>query len=106
MIAVNNPWGSGIVDERPPLLTGMYVQIDIMAPKLEAIVIPRNTVHQSRVYVLSEDNRLVIREVGIKARDSRQVVIADGLEEGEQLIVSNLVPIIPGMPLVRSEDLQ
>lgn len=70
------------------------------------MVIPRKAIHHGRVYVASKDNRLQIKAVEIQQQQGDLVVIRNGLEEGEQVIINDLVPVIEGMPLapVRASD--
>ncbi|PHS23634.1 MAG: HlyD family secretion protein [Methylophaga sp.] len=104
VIAVNKPYEGIIPGIRPPLLKGMYTSVEIFAPAKQTIVIPRKAVHQGRVYVVAADNTLVIRPVKILFSQSELVVIAEydndvGIKEGEQIIISDVVPVMEGMPL-------
>jgi len=99
VVAVDNPYENIELDKRPPLFKGMYVEVRLIAPPTRAVVIPRSTVHQGRVYVVGEDNKLVIRPIDVRFQEGEDVVVAQGLREGEQLIVNDLVPVIPNMPL-------
>ncbi|MBL1319937.1 MAG: hypothetical protein COA63_002595 [Methylophaga sp.] len=104
VIAVNKPYEGIIPGIRPPLLKGMYASVEIFAPAKQTIVIPRKAVHQGRVYVVTADNTLVIRRVKILFNQGELVVIAEydngvGIKEGEQIIISDVIPVIEGMPL-------
>lgn len=99
VVAVDQPYDN-IVGQQLPLLKGMYVEVTLSALQNDAIVIPRKAVHQGRVYVMNAEQRLEIRPITIQSQEGEQVVIASGLAVGEQLIVNDLIPVIPGMPLL------
>lgn len=104
VVAVDKPYENVVVGERPPLLKGMFVSVALFAPASSALIIPRKALHQGRVYLVNKEQKLEIRDVDVMAQQGDQVVIAAGLEEGEQVIVNDLIPVIPGMPLAPMEN--
>lgn len=99
-IAIDKPYENVIIGQRPPLLKGMYVAVKISAPAYDAIVIPRHAVHLGRAYIMDDKEQLAIRTLQIRSEQGETVVVEQGLEVGEQLIVNDLIPVIVGMPLV------
>jgi len=99
VVGVDRPYEKVIPGIRPPLLKGMFTAVELHAPQQEAIVIPRKAIHHGRVYVASKDNRLQIKAVEIQQQQGDLVVIRSGLQEGEQIIINDLLPVIEGMPL-------
>lgn len=99
IVAVDKPYDNIVIGERSPLLKGMYVKITLNAPSMEALVIPRKAVHQKRVYVLNEEQKLDIRPIKIQLQSGNDVVIKAGLEAGETIILNDLIPAIPNMPI-------
>ena len=99
VVAVNNPYEGVIPGKRPPLLKGMYTAVELYAPAREMLVIPRKAIHQGRVYIAKADNRLEIREVDILHKQGRLVILAGGIEEGEKIIITDVIPVIEGLPL-------
>ena len=99
VVGVENPYDKIIPGNRPPLLKGMYTAVDLLAPLREALVIPRRAIHEGRVYLADADDRLEIRPVDIKLTQGELAVIRGGIEPGERVIVTDLVPVIAGMPL-------
>ena len=83
----------------PPLLKGMYTAVDLLAPAREALVVPRRAIHEGRIYLADADDRLEIRPVDIQLTQGELAVVRGGLEPGERVIVTDLVPVIEGMPL-------
>jgi multidrug efflux pump subunit AcrA (membrane-fusion protein) len=99
VIAVNNPYEGVIPGKRPPLLKGMYVAVELFAPAREMLVIPRRAVHQGRVYIAKSNNQLEIRAVNILHKQGRFVLVDQGIEEGERIIITDVIPVIENLPL-------
>ena len=99
VIAVNNPYAGVIPGKRPPLLKGMYSAVELYAPAREMIVVPRKAIHQGRIYIANTHNELEIREVTVRYRQGRLVILDGGVEEGERIIITDVIPVIEGLPL-------
>jgi HlyD family secretion protein len=99
VVGIDHPYEKIIPGKRPPLLKGMFTAVELFAPQREAMVIPRKAIHHGRVYVANDDKRLEIKPVEIQQRQDDIVVISSGLQEGDQIIINDLVPVIEGMPL-------
>lgn len=99
VVGVESPYEKIIPGRRPPLLKGMYTAVDLFAPERPALVIPRRAVHQGRVYVANADNRLQIRPIEVQLSQGDLVVVGAGIKLGDRIIVTDLIPVIEGMPL-------
>jgi len=99
VVGVDNPYEKMIPGKRPPLLKGMYTAVDLLAPARAAMVIPRKAIHQGRVYLANAEDRLVIRPVEVQLTQGDMAVIRSGIEADERVIVTELIPVIEGMPL-------
>lgn len=99
VIGVDNPYGQVIPGKRPPLLKGMYTAIDLYTPTREAMVIPRQAIHQGRVYVADAENKLAIKPVTVRFHQGDLAIIDAGLQVGERVIINDLIPVIEAMPL-------
>jgi multidrug efflux pump subunit AcrA (membrane-fusion protein) len=99
VIAVNNPYAGVVPGKRPPLLKGMYTSVELYAPAREMMVIPRKAIHQGRIYVANSANELEIREVKVLHRQGRLVILEAGVDEGERIIITDVIPVIEGLPL-------
>ena len=99
VVAVNNPYEGVIPGIRPPLLKGMYTAVELFAPARDVIVLPRKAIHQGRIYIAKANNQLEIREVDILTRQGRLVILDGGVEEGEKVIITDVIPVINGLPL-------
>ncbi len=110
IVAVDEPYRKVIPGKRPPLVKNMYVEVELRAPpRAEQIVVPRSAIHAaddggSVVYVAGDDGRLVIRAVDLAVMQGDIGVLKTGLDAGERVVVSDLVPAIEGMLLAPNED--
>jgi RND family efflux transporter MFP subunit len=83
-----------------PLRFGSYITADILGIKLQqASIIPRYLVVNNRVPVFDADSTLRYAEIDIVRQDGRNVIVSQGLSDGEQLIVSALDYPVNGMKL-------
>jgi multidrug efflux pump subunit AcrA (membrane-fusion protein) len=105
---VDNPYENVIPGKRPPLLTNMYVEVTLKGRTVhQQLVVPRSAVHDSRIFICNQDNRLEIRPVTVKFHAGDLTVIDSGLEQGQILVLSDVVPAINGMrlkPVVSETD--
>ena len=99
VVGIDNSLGKVIPGMRPPLMKGMYTAVQLSTPAMPALVVPRRAVHEGRAYLVDEQQRLAIRGVDVRFRQGELVVLNGGLREGDRLIVSDLYPVIEGMPL-------
>jgi multidrug efflux pump subunit AcrA (membrane-fusion protein) len=99
VVGVDKPYDKIIPGQRPPLLKGMYTAIDLLAPERTAMVIPRKALHQGRLYLADADDRLEIRSVQVQLGQDDIVVLLDGVAANERVIITDLTPVIEGMPL-------
>ncbi len=99
-IAVDNPYENIIPGKRPPLVTNMYVEVELKGRSLPGrFVVPRSAVHDKTVYICTPENRLEIRPVNIEFYMADVAVLSQGLEPGETLVLADLVPAVEGMRL-------
>ena len=99
VVGVDNPYEKIIPGRRPPLLKGMYTAVDLFAPLRNVLVIPRKAIHEGRVYVANADDRLAIRPLEIQLTQGDIAIVRSGLDSGDRVIVTDLIPVIEGMPL-------
>ena len=108
VVSVENPYDGVIPGTRPPLLKGMYTSVEFLSKPQNTLVIPRSAIHQGRVYKVSAENTLNIIPVEISYTQGQLAVIKSGLNEGDKIITSDLIPVIEGLKLelVESDALQ
>lgn len=99
VIGVDNPYSGIIPGKRPPLLKGMYTMVELYSPVHNALLIPRKALHEGRVYVANKNNKLEIHAVSILHKQGDLVVIDKGLNEGDKIIVNDVIPLMEGLPL-------
>jgi RND family efflux transporter MFP subunit len=106
LVEVKDPLGLKTAgNNQLPLLIGEYVRIEIDGRQLQNVYrIPRATLRDdANLWIVSNDGKLDIRQVEIIWRDTQTVLLREGLEPGDRLIVSDLASPIPGMPVQVAE---
>ena len=101
-VKVMDPYRFREKNTRPPYLeVGMFVDVQFDGPILkDKIVLPRRALRDNRtVWIADSDNALRIRTVEIVRLDREQVVIGQGLEAGERVILTTLTGAADGMKL-------
>lgn len=88
----------------PPLVNGMFVSAEIEGQANPSWVIPERALHGDKVYIKDQNNQLNIRTVTVLYRRDNQVVIEGMFEQGERLILNDLLPAIEGMLLKEEQQ--
>ncbi len=107
LINVDNPYANIIPGIKPPLVKGMYTAVEVVAPIQQALVLPRKALHEGRVYVVDDNDKLTIKSVDVAYRQGDLVVLTanqTGVSVGDRIIVSDVIPVIAGLPLLPTED--
>ena len=105
IVAVDNPYGNARPGLRPPLVKGMFVEVELRGQARKArIVVPRSALLGGFVHVVDGGGRLAKRAVSIESQQANFAIIASGLEAGTKVVVSDPVPAIEGMLLAPEED--
>lgn len=102
LVSVRDPLGTegGSGRERQaPLLLGDFVRVEIDGRLLEDVVrLPRTALRDNdTVWVISPDDTLDVRDVRIAWREPESVLVADGLADGDRVIVSSIGTPVPGL---------
>jgi RND family efflux transporter MFP subunit len=88
-----------------PLRFGSYVQAKIIGVQVaNASIVPRYLVVNDRVAILDNESKLHYAEVNIVRQQGGDVVISNGLLDGDKLIVSALDYPVDGMKLALASD--
>lgn len=105
IVTVENSYGKASPGTKPPLVKGMFVAVELRAKPLhDRILLPRANVHEGRVYIRNKAGRLEIRPVRTGLVQGALVVIEEGIHAGDEVVVSDLSPAIPGMLLETVSD--
>lgn len=100
VVAVDNPYSGARPGIKPPLVKGMFVQVEIIGQPIENVIaIPRSAVRGSQVFVVNDQNRLEIRDVDVRLMQGEKALIESGLSAGDRVVLSDLTPAIEGMLL-------
>ncbi|MFC2150388.1 efflux RND transporter periplasmic adaptor subunit [Calditrichota bacterium] len=83
------------------LNVGSFVEVDMMGLTVPSIYpVPRRALHSnSTIWVVKSDSTLEIRSVEIEYNTTEEVMIANGLQEGEMVVLTNLSGAANGMKL-------
>ena len=86
--------------ERPPLRIGQYVTARIQGRRLEReLIVPTAAIYQQSYAYVVEGDVLQRKQVSIGWQDDSQAFIEEGLDEGEQLVITPLGQIASGTPV-------
>ena len=86
------------VKNKLPLKIGMYVNAEIIGVKINnSIKIPRDLINDNTVWIVNEENELEKRNVEILFFDKDYVVLKKGLNNGDQLLLTQLSIMIENM---------
>ena len=100
VVAVDEPFKKIIPGYKPPLSKGMFVKVVISAKQtMQRMIVPRSSVRGGNVFVVDEESRLRRRPVKIMFSQFDISVIEDGIEPGDRVVVSDIVPAVDGMLL-------
>jgi RND family efflux transporter MFP subunit len=105
IIAIDHPLKKIIPGTRPPLSKGMFVEVNIAGRTLtDQVVIPRSAIRNNQVYVLDKDSRLQIRPVSLGFSQQGHSIVSSGLNPGEYVILTDIIPAVVGMRLKAVTD--
>ena len=98
---VSDPYGANVSDKGMPLAVGLYVNAAIEGRELvDAVSIPSSALRAGGiVFLVTEAGRLEIRQVEVAHAGAQQIIIASGLDAGEQVVISAIRNPIKGMAL-------
>jgi len=102
VISAKDPLGlNRPADGLPAMLIGEYVRVEIQGRPIDsAFRIPRTALRDNtHVWVAGKQDRLEIREVRTIWRDAQSVLLEEGLQPGDRVVISDLATPVPGMDL-------
>ena len=104
---INDPYRlkSSSDSSAAPLRFGSYVNAKIMGYDIsQATLVPRYLVVNGKVAILDSESKLHYVTIDIVRQQGSHVVVANGLADGDQLIVSALDYPVDGMKLALASD--
>jgi len=101
LVSVEDPLLLNGTREGQPLILGSYVRVEVEGAPLAGVFrVPRTAVHNgNEVWVMNPEGLLDIRTVRIAWSGNEEVYVSDGLEDGEQIVTSDLAAPVQGMAL-------
>ena len=100
LVAVANPLGLKTQKVTVPLMLGDYVQMEIQGRTLDHVIaLPRHALREDQMVWIVDEGRLTLRPVEIAWKNSGKIFVSSGLTGNEQVILSDLVTPVAGMPL-------
>lgn len=105
VVAVDRPTDAAKPGNRPPLFRNTFVEVELTAsPMADQIVVPVSAIHQGRIYVVNDEDRLEVRPVKVNFTQEGFAVLEKGIKPGERIVTSDLASAVPGMLLAPQED--
>lgn len=100
LIEVDDPMG--LKSGNRPLLLGGFVRAAITGKRLtDVFQLPRAALKDgNKVYTVNADTTLHIQPVDVLYKNTDSVFVADGLADGDRIIVTNVAAAMEGMPLL------
>ncbi|MBL4603227.1 MAG: efflux RND transporter periplasmic adaptor subunit [Emcibacteraceae bacterium] len=92
--------------ETPPLLPGVFVDIEVQGPKISGVFqVPVKAMRDDDNIFIYEDEKLITKRVVVLDRNDDFITIISGLEVGDTITVSPPFSYVPGMKsLIASLD--
>lgn len=99
VVAVDDPYAGANPPLRLPLVPNMYVEVVLTGPERGSqVIVPDSAVHEGNiVYIRDDEGRLELRTVSVDWRQAGMAALKDGVAAGEEVILDDLMPAIPGM---------
>ena len=89
---------------RPPLMEGMYMEIQLSASADDFVVVPRFALHEKELYLVDENNLLERVHLKNAQLQGELVLLNEQTLKGRQVVISDLFPAVPGMLLAPQND--
>ncbi|OAI03808.1 efflux transporter periplasmic adaptor subunit [Methylomonas methanica] len=85
--------------DRPPLLSGLFVQAEIEGVRREGLfTLPRTALNGlQQAKLVDAEQRLEIRQLQVLRHDAERVIVKGGLNPGDRVVVSELPVPVAGM---------
>ena len=81
------------------MLPGVFCQVTAYGATLkDVVVIPRDALHDDLVY-LARNGKLHRQKVKVAAREEELVVVSEGINAGDVVILTDLLPASENMPV-------
>ena len=103
LVTVPDPLGQA--SDGPPLILDTLIQTEIEGKPIRDVVrIDRELIRDSDTVWVMKDNKLEIRETEIAFRDAEHAYVRQGLEDGDEVVVTTLATVAEGVGLRKVND--
>tara|TARA_R100000306_G_scaffold12125_3_gene14043 strand:+ start:3395 stop:4603 length:1209 start_codon:yes stop_codon:yes gene_type:complete len=100
LVKVPDPLGHESDSGLPKLIIGSFVEAHIEATTIEDVVrLDRGYIRSNQTVWVMDDGKLSIRKVDIILTDSKYAYIRSGIEDNEQVVITNLSTVAEGIAL-------
>jgi len=100
LVTIDDPLALAQSAGQPPLVLGAFVRAEIEGrPLTDVVRLERRLIRRNDTVWVMEDGKLAIRDVDITFRDQDYAYIRSGLENGDQVITSELASVVSGARL-------
>ncbi|MBV1862718.1 MAG: hypothetical protein KUG77_30125 [Nannocystaceae bacterium] len=97
VVAVDDPFGKASAGRRPPLVSGMYVEVELEGlPRPGCLAVPRSALRSGALHVVDAEQRLAIRPVEVAFVQDTYACVRSGVKAGDQVVLTDVVPAIEG----------
>ena len=91
--------------EKPPLIIGTFVEVQIEARKLKDVVrLAKQYIRPGNTVWVLKEGKLEIRKVDILFEDGEYAYVREGLTSSDQIVATDLATVVEGSPLRLEED--
>lgn len=103
LITVADPLG--LRSDEPPLILNTFVETEIEGRAINDVTrIAREYVRDQDTVWIMKDGKLEIRETDVVFRDAQYAYIRDGLDDGDEVVITTLATVANGVGLRRIGD--
>ncbi len=105
IVSVNRPYEQIEPGLKPPLIDGMYMQVELQGRAQPFIVVPRTALHEGELYLADAQQKLVRQQV--EGFPQQEMLLLDPQQVSllsDQVITSDLFPAVSGMSLETQTD--
>ncbi len=101
MVSVTDSYKNVLPGTRPPLLEGMYMKVVLASKPKEMLIIPRFTLHNNEIFIISEQNKLNRISLN-KLQYHGDLLLIDPktsstIKSQDKVITSDVFPAVNGM---------
>lgn len=104
VVRVDDPLSQAMAGERPPLHRNMLVEVLLLGPQIQALVVPVEAVRDGTALVVNAEGKLEKRKVSVKFSSGNLAVVSKGLNANDQLVITSPTVAVPGMAVKPIED--